>query len=321
MKILVIRFSSIGDIVLTTPVVRCLKQQIPNAEVHFSTKQGFAALLKDNPYIDKVIPLQGSIAALAKTLKAERYDAVVDLHANLRTRLLRLQMPGIPFHVFDKQNLRKWLLVKKLTQKPCEHVVDRYMKCAEKLGVHYDGAGLDYFTGDAVLPQGLPNHYHAYAIGGTWSTKRLPLVKMAELISKIDMPMVLLGGKEDVETARLLHNQFPDKVISKCGELSLHQSALVVKHARVVLAHDTGLMHIAAAFNKPVVSIWGNTVPAFGMAPFFSETHDNGRDFMAQVEHLSCRPCSKIGHGACPKGHFDCMNKQDVGRIAAKLVE
>lgn len=319
MKILILRFSSIGDIVLTTPVVRCLKEQLPEVEIHYVTKPQYAGILEDNPYIDKVITLQGSISSLAKSLRSEKYTAVVDLHANLRTRLLRTLLPGVSFQVFRKQNLRKWMLVKKLTRKPCEHVVLRFLETVKKWGVTYDGRGLDFFMSDAHLPDGLPVDFIAYAIGGTWGTKRMPEDKMLELINRLEKPVVLLGDKNDSILANRLTASLNAKVVNLCGQLSLQQSARVIDKASHLISHDTGLMHIGAALNKHIISIWGNTTPDFGMAPFFPSAHSGNKDLIVEVEGLACRPCSKIGFDACPHGHFKCMNNQDFSEIGAKI--
>jgi len=317
MKILILRFSSIGDIVLTTPVVRCLKAQLPNVEIHFATKPQYEGILQANPNIDKVITLQGSVANLAKTLRLEKYDAVLDLHANLRTRMLRSLMPGVPFSVFRKQNLRKWLLVKKLSRKPCEHVVYRYMETVKKWGVQYDGKGLDYYYKDCEIPS-LPSSYVAYAIGGTWATKRMPENKIAELVEASNTHFVLLGDSNDAMVGESIAAMFPNRVSNMCGKLSLDQSAKVIAGADKVLTHDTGLMHIAAALQKSILSIWGNTTPDFGMGPFLPDAVKTG-PVLVKAEGVFCRPCSKIGFNACPKGHFDCMQKQSVAEISRLL--
>lgn len=317
MKILILRFSSIGDIVLTTPVVRCLKVQLPNVEIHFATKPQYAGILQANPNINKVITLQGSVSSLAKILRLEKYDAVVDLHANLRTRLLRSLLPGVPFTVFRKQNMRKWLLVKKLTRKPCEHVVFRYMETVKKWGVQYDGKGLDFYYKDCEIPD-LPSSYVAYAIGGTWATKRMPENKIAELMEVSSEHFILLGDNHDSMVGESIAARFPDRVSNMCGKLSLDQSAKVLAGADKVLTHDTGLMHIAAALQKPIVSIWGNTTPDFGMGPLLPVNVTTG-PVLVQAERVYCRPCSKIGFNTCPKGHFDCMQKQSAAEISRLL--
>ena len=318
MKILVLRFSSIGDIVLTTPVVRQLKTQVPGAQVHFATKAAYASLLAANPYLDGVHLLRGSLSELVRELRAERFDFVVDLHNNLRTRLIQLQLPGVPGRAFDKLNWLKYLLVRfKINRLPPVHIVDRYRVAAAPLGIRDDGEGLDYFipAGEEVvvetdLPAGFrPWEYVAVAIGAQHATKRLPVEKLIELMQRLaPRPVVLLGGPEDESTGHIIHLAATSLIYNACGQLSLHQSASVLRQAQFVVSHDTGLMHIAAAFRKEVFSVWGNTVPQFGMYPYRTPFE------VLEVPGLPCRPCSKIGFGQCPQGHFKCMREQDLNR-------
>lgn len=313
MKILVIRFSSIGDIVLTTPVIRCLKLQRPEITVHYCTKLSFKSLLEPNPYIDKFHFLQDSINELAEELDKEHFDWVIDLHNNLRTAILKFKL-GVRSKSFDKLNWEKWLLVNlKINKMPRLHIVDRYMKTIEHLAANYDGMGLDHFIPQkdvlplSSLPKPFQKGYVIYAIGGQHETKKLPLPKMKELVAKIDQPLVLIGGKEDQANGEELEKHgraLGKQVISYCGKVNLHQSASLIQQSNKVYSHDTGMMHIAAAFKKEVVAIWGNTVPAFGMYPFQTKY------ISWEVQGLSCRPCSKIGFDKCPKGHFKCMNDQ-----------
>ena len=309
-KFLILRFSSIGDIVLTTPVIRCLKQQYPDAEVHYATKKSYQSLLENNPYIDKVFVLDKSLNDLISQLKTERYDYIIDLHNNLRTTILKLRL-GVKSFSFDKLNFQKWILVKfKKNIMSNVHIVDRYMKTVESLGVKNDNKGLDYFipAKDEMpldwLPENFRNGYAVYAIGGQHETKKLPLNKMIELCKTIQLPLVLIGGKEDaVISYQLSVNSKTIPIFDTCGKCNLNQSASIIKNASIIYTHDTGMMHVAAALKKKVISIWGNTVPAFGMYPYQT-------DFEV-IEHpdLHCRPCSKIGYEKCPLGHFKCMNE------------
>jgi ADP-heptose:LPS heptosyltransferase len=327
MKILVLRFSSIGDIVLTTPVVRALAQQVPGAEVHFATKPGYRSLLDTNPYVAKVHCLTGSLGELVQQLKAEQFDYIVDLHNNLRTRLIKLRL-GVKSSSFDKLNWQKWLLVNfKINKLPDVHIVQRYLAAAAPLGVRDDGRGLDYFIPESqevalnTLPAPVQRGYVAVAIGAQHATKRLPLEKLVELCQRLaPRPIVLLGGPEDAPAAEAIiaalskanldestspSPQAPKSLIENgCGRYSLHQSASLLRQARFVVSHDTGLMHIAAALGKPIFSVWGNTVPEFGMYPFRTEFQS------LEVKGLSCRPCSKIGFAKCPQSHFKCMREQ-----------
>jgi ADP-heptose:LPS heptosyltransferase len=323
LKILVVRFSSIGDIVLTSPVVRCLKKQL-GVEVHFLTKKPFANFQKENPYIDKVFSFEKNIQDIIPALEAEKYDWVIDLHHNLRSLHLKLAL-GRPSKSFDKINFQKWLLVHfGINRLPETHIVYRYMHTIAHLGVQYDGGGLDFFIPkkeEINLPDLHPNlqanNYIAFVIGATYATKRLPDEKIIEICKKLTRPIVLLGGKAEMATGQFISDASGSHVINVCGMLNLFQSASVVQQSSQIVTHDTGLMHIAVAFGKPMVSIWGNTVPAFGMTPFFKETPT--KNVIIENVGLSCRPCSKIGFDKCPKGHFKCMQDLDNRQIIDEI--
>ena len=329
-KILVIRFSSIGDIVLTTPVVRCLKKQL-GAEVHFLTKRGFEKILLNNPNIDRVFSIEKKISEIIKSLKLERYDYVIDLHNNLRSWQVKNAL-GVKSYSFDKLNFEKWLKVNlKINRLPHNHIVDRYLDTVKDLGARNDRQGLDYFIPkedeiDVVkflrenFTRELPPQYFdqksenklpylAFVIGAAHATKRLPVDKIVEICNGLNLPVLLLGGKEDKANGDAIVVKSTHYVFNFCGMLNLNQSASAVKQARKVITHDTGLMHIAAAFDKKIISVWGNTIPEFGMTAYTNEVEN------FEVEGLSCRPCSKIGHQKCPKGHFDCMQKQNSKAI------
>jgi ADP-heptose:LPS heptosyltransferase len=323
-KILILRFSSIGDIVLTTPVIRCIKQQVPGAEVHYCTKQAFKGILEPNPYVDKVHVLSGSLGELVQQLKVENFDYVVDLHNNLRTRIIKLRL-GKPSKSFDKLNYEKWLMVNlKVNRLPDQHIVARYLAAASALGIQDDGKGLDYFipAQDEVdpytLPQPFQQGYVAFAIGAQHYTKRLPTERIIELCEKLQRPIILLGGKEDAAVGEEIAAYFERStsneqratiIYNACGRYSLAGSASLVRQAEQVVSHDTGLMHIAAAFQKDIISVWGNTIPEFGMYPFRT------RYKVLEVNGLSCRPCSKIGYSKCPQGHFKCMRDIDFNAL------
>ncbi len=310
MKILILRFSSIGDIVLTTPVIRCLKTQLDDAEIHYATKEQYKTILENNPYVDKLFFLTENLGELVHALKREKYDVVIDLHHNLRTRIVKWRL-GVRSFSFNKLNIQKWLMVNlKINQLPALHIVERYMETAKSLGVKNDALGLDYFIPERDempwewLPETHQNGFVAYAIGGQHETKKLPVARMVELCRKINRPIVLLGGLEDAENGELVAETVGRAVIfNSCGKLNLNQSASLLKKSTCIFSHDTGLMHIAAAFKKEVYSIWGNTIPAFGMYPYRTTHH------LLENTNLNCRPCSKIGFDKCPRGHFKCMTE------------
>src|SRR5215213_9390909 len=200
MKFLIIRFSSIGDIVLTTPVVRCLKTQVATAEVHYLTKRSFAPIFAANPYIDKMHYLQDDLEQVTEELKKEDFDYVIDLHHNLRTLKVKRALDKQAFS-FNKLNMQKWLLTAvKINTLPDVHIVDRYMQTVSQFGVTNDGKGLDYFIPDKehVKEEDIPaSHLAGYigvVIGGAHNTKKYPLHKWKEFCERIDHPVILLGG-------------------------------------------------------------------------------------------------------------------------------
>jgi len=325
-KVLIIRFSSIGDIVLTTPMIRALKTQLLDAEIHYLTKSKYRTILETNPYVDKLFLYADNLNTLIAELRKEKYDYIIDLHNNLRTQIIKLALPAKAFS-FDKLNIKKWLLVNfKINKLPSLHIVDRYLQTAEQLGVKADALGLDYFIPekDEVpmdwLPETHQQGYVAYAIGAQHYTKKLPVSRMIELCDKINKPIVLLGAPEDAVIGEEVQKFFERPTASDfeiglvalgkktviynaCGKFNLNQSASLVKQATYVFTHDTGLMHIAAAFKKEIFSIWGNTIPEFGMYPYRTKFT------ILENKKIDCRPCSKIGYDKCPKGHFKCMKE------------
>lgn len=335
MKFLVIRFSSIGDIVLTTPVVRCLKKQIATAEVHYLTKSSFRPILEANPYIDRLHCLQDDWQAMITALQKEDFDYVIDLHHNLRTLKVKRALGKKAFS-FNKLNVEKWWYTNfKWNRMPDVHIVDRYLETVRSFGVKNDGAGLDYFIPPAEeiklhdIPTSHQAGYAGLVIGAALATKKLPLHKLREICIQTQHPLVLLGGPEDVAVATELAAIDPIRIYNACGKFSLNESADLVRRAKLIVTHDTGLMHIAAAFKRPILSVWGNTVPEFGMYPYYGENYlhnyqggGNGMKLpyeMMEIKGLSCRPCSKIGYKKCPKGHFKCMELQPVEKIVERI--
>jgi len=330
MKVLVIRFSSIGDIVLTTPVVRCLKQQ-RGARVHYLTKSAFGTLLINNPYIDKLHYLQDDMKELVAELEREKFDYIIDLHNNIRTMRVKKGLKKVKSYSFPKLNIKKWLLVNlKLDVMPDKSIVERYMETVKPLGIHNDTQGLDYFLPEdkKIKNTDIPmSHWGGYVgcvIGGSYNTKKLPIDKWKEFAAAMPYPIILLGGPDDRDEGNSIAALDPIRIYNSCGKFNLNESAELVKHAQVIVSNDTGLMHVAAAFQKPVVSMWGNTSPEMGMFPYYGSNNLKERvsplSVIIENKNLSCHPCSKLGYNKCPKGHFKCMNQLDMKLAAEKVV-
>jgi ADP-heptose:LPS heptosyltransferase len=305
-------------VVLTTPVIRCCKQQLKNSEIHFITKASFKNTLEHNPNIDKLITFEKDFKEVLPQLKKENYDFVIDLHNNLRSTRLKLAL-GKKSSTFKKLNVKKWLAVnlKSKTALPDVHIVQRYLEAAAPLSVKDDGKGLDYFISDnekidpATINQNLKNGFVALVVGGSYYTKKIPVHKLIEICNASSLPIVLMGGKEDASIAEQVISKTKN-TFNTCGKFSLNQSASIIQHSTFIITSDTGLMHIGAAFGKKIFSLWGNTIPEFGMYPYKAGEGSK----ILEVENLKCRPCSKLGFNKCPKGHFKCMNEIDLTQIA-----
>lgn len=318
-RFLIVRFSSIGDIILTTPVIRHLKKQVEEAEIHYLTKSRYAPLLEENPHVDHLHLFDGDLKSTIRKLRSLEIDYIIDLHHNLRSARIKFGLKRMDFTV-RKLNIRKWIFVNlKWNSLPGLHMVDRNLDTIRTFINEPDQEGLDYFIPEkhevdlSLLPGPFLNGYMGMAIGARHQTKKLPVDSLVRLCSLLDYPIVIIGGSEDLDKGEEIARRLPDReIFNGCGRFNLHQSASLVRQCRVLITHDTGMMHVGAAFRKKIISIWGNTVPRFGMYPYRADP----ASVMCEVEGLRCRPCSKIGYRKCPRNHFRCMNEQDIGEIA-----
>lgn len=308
LKILVVRLSSMGDIIYTTPVVRCLKLQLPGAEIHFLTKPNFKYIYEGNPYLDKLLLLQENLNDTIRQIEAEKYDYLIDLHNNLRTAIIKFKT-GIPASTFKKQPVKKWLYLKwrwNLLSK--KHIVEQYLETVAFLGVKNDGQPINYYLKKQhqladLLPVSHQNKFVVFVIGATHFTKRMPNEKIARICNEINQPVVLLGGEDVQKNGEEVTSFTGKKTYNACGKLTLDESVFVLTQAEKVIGFDTGLTHIAEAFDRPIASVWGSTVPGLvGVWPYQAKNAE-----VIGVD-LYCRPCSKYGLGKCPLGHFKCMN-------------
>lgn len=327
MKILIVRFSSIGDVVLTSPVIRGLKEQLSKSgsepvELHYLTKKMFASIVDSNPRVDKVFAIDKSVDEVIMNLKKEQYDWIIDLHNNIRTKSLKSKLQK-PSKTVRKLNWKKWMLVKlKVNRMPSLHIVDRYLETVNHLGVKGDGKECEFYinaNNEVNVQQEFGfDTYLSVAIGAQFATKRLPKSKLIDVLSKVTSPVVLIGGNGDFEIADAICEALKENtIINACGKYNLQQSASIVKQSRHLLTHDTGMMHIGSCFGVSMTTVWGNTVPDLGMYAYLPSGETNSSIY--EVKDLSCRPCSKIGFQKCPKGHFKCMEEQDVDGIVGSV--
>ena len=317
-KFLIIRLSSIGDIILTTPVIRCLKNQSNKAEIHFLVKKQFFPVISANPYIDKIHCFDNNLSSIIKIIREENFNYIIDLHNNIRSFIIKSRV-NVKSYSVDKINFRKFLIVQfKINLLPDTHIVDRYLETVKFFGIQNDGKGLDYFIPgeDEIdlnnLPLEFRKGYIAIVTGGKHATKQIPSESLILMCKLLDFPIILLGGPDDLQNGKIIAESAGGNVFNACGKYNINQSAYLVKHALFLITTDTGLMHAGSAFNKIILSVWGNTIPEFGMFPYMP--HSSSKIY--EVKGLYCRPCSKIGYKKCPRGHFRCMKDQDFEKIA-----
>ena len=262
-----------------------------------------------NPYVDKIHLFSDSLSDTIQKLQAENFDYIIDLHNNLRSLRVKLLLKAKSYS-FNKLNIRKLLYTRlKLNAMPDVHIVDRNLETLRAFNIINDGKGLDHFISEedefpvSELPENFRNGYVALVLAGTYATKRLPAEKYRKLISGTQFPYVLLGGKGERPVAAQILGWNTGNVLDFTGNLRINQSASLVKNAKLVVSNDTGLMHIASAYHKKILSVWGNTSPQLGMYPYLP---GEGSEIL-EVLGLPCRPCSKLGYHQCPKKHFRCM--------------
>ena len=327
-KILIIRFSSIGDIVLASPVFRCVKKQLPDAEVHFLTKLSYKIVTAANPFIDKFFYYDDNMEELSARLKAENYDHVIDLHNNIRSNKIK-RILSVDTNTIDKLTFKKFLLTQlNIDVMPDRHITQRSLDTVLSLGVKDDGGGLDYFIAKEYelkrddIPTGHLAGFIVIVIGATYFTKRFPLHKIIELCSKINHPIILLGGKEDAASGKIISDNDSVKIYNACGKFNISESADIIKKAKLVISNDTGMQYIACALKRPVIALWGGTTPDLDVEPYY------GSNFLRNLQkplyenvvlNLKCQPCSKYGLNKCPLDHFNCMEKINVDGLVEKV--
>lgn len=315
LKVLVVRFSSIGDIVLTSPIVRVLKKQ-KNAQIHFLTKSQYSSILVNNLYIDKVITINKSINEVKEDLMKENYDYVIDLHNNIRSH--GLSFLNIPIKRYSKSNFKKLIYI--YTGKNFlnnEHVVDRYFKATSFLDLNNDNKGLDFFINKKdEVDFDINQKFISWCIGASKEQKKLAVDQICYVADKLNLPIVLLGGIEELNKANQIINQCSrNKIYNYCGNISINQSAYLIKHSQFLLSNDTGLMHIGAALNKKIISFWGCTKPDLGFYPYTKKSNS-----LMIISELSKRQCSK--HGSSCRFTFDgCVKKINPKEILEKVTQ
>ena len=302
---------------MMTPAVRCLKLQ-KKVEIHFLTKRVFTDILSANPYIDKIIAFDKEEKGFIKKLKAEDYDFVVDLHNNIRSGKIRRKLKK-PSSKLYKLSIHKQVVIHTgISNLPNLHVAHRAIDALHSFDVVDDEKGMDFFidknTKNPFKDEGKP--FVTLALATTHFTKNIPDTTLKFIIENAPHNVVLLGGPKEKALGESLQKEYEGRCVNMAGQTNLQQSALLISKSKFFIGGDTGMLHIACALKIPTLSIWGATIPEFGVYPYY------GSEEVPHHIHevtLNCRPCSKHGSSKCPKKHFNCMYLQDLNKIALHM--
>lgn len=327
-NVLVVRFSSIGDVLLTTPLLRAIRHRHPAARLTVLTKQAYVPLLSQNPHVDRVMGVDArqTLGGVARELRAAGYTHLLDLHDNLRTRMLRTLVPG-RWSTYPKHRMARALLIytKRNRYGDSRPVAERYFSAARGLDVVPDRRPPEFFVGpkaereaaEWLATSGLTGKgpMIALAPGAAHATKRWPLEHWRTLIQQIvaeGFEVVIVGSSEDEPLGAVLSQGEGGRVVSAAGAFGLQGTGALLQQAAALVSGDTGVMHIATGVGTPVVALFGPTVEAFGFFPYTSR---------AQVLQLalSCRPCSSKGGSRCPLGHHRCMVEMEPQSVYGAL--
>ena len=326
MKALLICGPAIADVVFATPIIRALKVQLDELELHILADLTVAFTLDENPYVDKIHFANASTWKNYRSLKHEKFDIIVNLREGLNAKFLGVLL-NAKTYALKSNRWEQWLMINlKIDHLPDHHLVHRMFEGLNKLPVKPDELGLDYFIPDKDkvakewLPEAFGEAYVVFCISASHNTRKLPVRRMIELCDKINKPIVLLGSKEDADTGeaiRKFFNQFASPgyeegilqlnkgtiIYNACGKFNFNQMASVVKQSRAIFTFDNEFIPIASAFKKEIFGLWGNTILLFGQYPYRTKFT------VLENNKTSCRPCSATGFAKCPNGHFNCMNQ------------
>jgi heptosyltransferase-2 len=307
-KLLIVRLSSLGDILLTTPLIRTIKKKYPAIEIDFVVRKEYNDLLLLNPHLRNILVYKNyedKLKIIKNKICENNYDLIIDLQNNLRSWML-LKCYGNSAIGFKKNNINKFLLVhfniNKL--KNAKQIPVRYASTLENFQL--DDKGLELFTDktkSAVL-DGVDNLI-GICPGSKHFTKMWPeeyFIQLGKILNENGFKIVLFGGKDDIKVCERISSKI-SSAINLCNDNNILQTATDMKCCKVIYCNDSGLMHTATAVNVPVIAFFGSTVKEFGFTPY------NSKNLILENNSLSCRPCTHIGRDSCPEKHFKCMKK------------
>lgn len=315
-KLLIIRLSSLGDILLTTPLVRSIKEQNPGISVDFLLREEYSEVFSYNPHISSLLFYNGSLEEVSSLIKARNYDLILDLQNNFRSFQITRGLK-VPVLKFGKKHINKFLLVRfKINKlKDAGPIPLRYAETVP--GLELDKKGLEVFSATNSAEVQLKGNTIGFCPGSRHFTKMWPEEYFIELGCKLSSKgykILLFGGKSDKDICNRLSESIPG-ARNLCNDNRLLLTAELMKECSCIVCNDSGLMHLACAVNVPVVTIFGSSVKEFGFIPY-----TRAKSLILENNLLSCRPCSHIGREECPLKHFRCM-REIVPELVLEKIE
>jgi heptosyltransferase-2 len=333
MKILLIRLSSMGDVVLTTSVISAIRKKHPDAQIDFVVKEQFAPLIQYHPAINRLYTFgkkPGALKELKRQIITSGYDILLDLHNTFRSNYLKWNC-GVPvIQTLSKEYLRRFLLVKlKINRYRNSEtsIIDRYAQAA----CNYLDLPVAHFP-EIYLPEQIEKNASdllpettmptiVLVPGSAHPTKEWPISRFTEAASllscKFGARIVVIGGKKEIPAGKMISQSVGAQCYDFTGKTTLLETAAIIKKCDLIISVDTGCMHIGWAFHRKMVCIFGSTVRELGYYPDYSDA------VIVENEELTCRPCSHNGLKSCPKNHFRCMKEISTGmvmKVAEKLL-
>lgn len=334
-KILIFRLSSIGDIILTSALVRCVRNKYPDASIDFVVKKQFSQLIKNNPHINNVIDLDTSLGfvglkQLRKQIQESNYDIFLDIHKNFRSLYCRSFLRKTKVSRYRKNVVKRTLLTSFGIDLYSDElpVYQRFIDAAKLYGVDYDGKKTEFYLSEEDITDfqriakengiDVERKYLVFGPGASFSNKQWPLeyfTILADMLQKHRIQIIIIGGKsEEKFSSEICSGSSNKNLVNLSGKLSLLQSATILKHAGLTVVNDTGMLHLSEALGVPVVGLYGPTSHQLGYYPILENSKGMGIE-------LSCRPCSKMGANSCPKKHFKCMKDLKPEMVYNEIVQ
>ncbi len=331
-KILIIRLSSIGDVLLTTSFIRQVRTTYPNAQIDFVVKKAYIDLVRYNPHLNNIFTIEQDMGTKAlmqfsKLFKKNRYQYVFDLHNNIRSRLLTSHLNTKSINRIQKNKLKRALLVYFKINRYNEilTIPQRYANVGKEAGIAHDGLGLELYWKNKhekeikarLKKQNIKPGFFVVAPGAGYYTKRWPLEYFEQLCRHLlreneTGDIIVVGNKDDRKRWSKLPTN--DRIHNWAGGLGLLETAAIINKSDLIVSNDSGVMHMAQATQKPLIAIFGSTVRELGFFP------ESLHATVVENEYLRCRPCSHVGRRQCPLVHFKCMKDISPERVFNKII-